>query len=441
MTLALPTNPTGEQFEDLLAATLRANGYFTETRVTLRESKHEVMEIDVLASPVGGGPDTERLYEAKKDPDTFPSIFKLYGQRTYLGIQSACLVSARPIPARQAGLLKKKAAEMSVGLCQHGLEAGDLDAAAPVRSGLDDDERREVTVAGWYANIARRLAQDSFIRETAAHRTDEPYSSAREYYTEVQNSVFMRGPLARVEHLYEAYRASPSLTGAFVTSIAAAEGITEKSVWDDIDNTPQRLWLQYVEALEHTARLAIMKNALQHIVATGKGTVDTITITFGDASAQVPTHLLPDRFVETLAELFKCPWGSRVPYCLQLLIEGLGGMISLTDKRDAEFLAKASGIPVAEIPQALNFYDRMFGREGWSWFYDTKGELRRLQLVPAFMRGMGAFQRQSLFDLRDYDEQFPHMGWLLNRWHNAGYAILQPVLEVKPVTTTSTTTA
>jgi hypothetical protein len=346
-------------------------------------------------------------------------------------MQSACLVSARPIPARQADVINKKAAEMSVGLCQHGLGAADLEVVAPVRSRLDDEERQRMTVAGWYANIARRIAQDLFIREMAAHKADEPYGSSRDYYVEVQNSVFMRGPLARVEHLYKAYRDSPNLTGTFVTSIAAAEGVTEKSVWDDIDNKPDRLWLQYVEALEHSARLAIMKNALQHIIATGKGTVDTITITFGDASAEVPTHLLPDRFVQTLAELFKCPWGSRVPYCLQLFIEGLGGMISLTDRRDAEFLAKASGIPAAEIPQALSFYDHMFGREGWSWFYDTRKELRRLQLVPAFVRGMGAFHRQSLFDLDDYDEQFPEMGWLLSRWHNTGYAILQPVLEAK----------
>jgi len=440
MTLTLPTNPTGEQFEDLLSATLRANGYFTETRVTLRESKHEVLEIDVLASPVGGGPDTERLFEAKKDPDIFTSIFKLFGQRTYLGMQSACLVSARPIPARHADLLNKKAAEMSVGLCQHGLGAGDLDTAAPVHSGLDDDERQRLTVAGWYANIARRIAQDSFVREMAVHKAVEPYASARDYYVEVQNSVFMRGPLARVEHLYKAYHDSPNLTGTFVTTAAAADGVTEKAVWDDIDNKPERLWLQYMMALEHSARLAIMKNALQHTIATGKGTVETFTITFGDASAEVPVHLLPERFVNTLAELFKWRWGSRVPYCLQLFIEGLGGMISLSDSRDAEFLAKASGIPEAEIPQALSFYDQMFGRDGWSWFYDTKNDLRRLQLVPAFMRGTGAFHRKKLFDLGDYSEQFPEMGWLLSRWHNAGYAILRPVLEATPVVSVPTAT-
>lgn len=432
MPIALPTNPTGEQFEDLLSASLRANGYFTESRVTLRESRHEVLEIDVLATPIGGGPDTERIFEAKTNPEIFTSIFKLYGQRMYLGLQSACLVSARALPVRQADVINRTAAQMAIGICHLGLGAGDLDAAAPVHSGIDADERHRVAIAGWYANIARRLAQDAFTREMSAHRADSLYQRARDYYVEVQNTVFMRGPLARVEHLYEAYRAAPNLTGLLVTSVAAAEGISDMSVWNDIDNSPHRLWLQYVEVLEHTARLAIMKNALQHIISTGSGAPDTITISFGGVSSEVPRHFLPERFVRTLAELFACPWGSRVPYCLQLFIEGLGGMISLTDSRDATFLARASGIPVGDIPRALNFYDQMFGRDGWSWFFDTRAELRRLQLVPAFVRATGAFQRKILFGLNDYAEQFPQMGWLVAKWHNAGYAVLQPVLGAPP---------
>jgi hypothetical protein len=431
MPLSLPTNPTGEQFEDLLSASLRANGYYTESRVTLRESMQDVLEIDVLASPVGGAPGTERLFEAKKNPDILSSVFKLYGQRMYLNLPSACLVSGRPIPRRHADVLNRTASQMSIGLCHHGLGAGDLDTAAPVHSGLDATERQHVTEAGWFANIARRVAQDAFARMTAARRADAPYSAARDYYVEVQNTVFVREPLARVERLYDAYRSAPNMTGAFVECIASEEGKPATVIWNEIDNTADRLWLQYAEALEHCARLAIMKNALQHIVASGTGTVDTTTISFGGGSIAVPRYFLPERFVGTLAALHAWPWGSRVPYCLQLFIEGLGGMLSLTDGRDAEFLAKASGIPVAEIPRALRFYDEMFGRDGWSWFFDTRDELRRLQLVPAFMRAMGAFQRQVL-GLKDYSEQFPQMGWLLSRWHNAGYAVLQPVLEVPP---------
>ena len=74
MALHLPENPTGEQFEDLLAAALRAHGYFTESRVRLRKRKHEVLELDVLATPLGGGP--ESIFEAKKETPSFETIFK-----------------------------------------------------------------------------------------------------------------------------------------------------------------------------------------------------------------------------------------------------------------------------------------------------------------------------------------------------------------------------
>jgi hypothetical protein len=48
MPIDLPKTPSGEQYEDYVAATLRANGYFTESRVVLRENGSEI-----LARPSG----------------------------------------------------------------------------------------------------------------------------------------------------------------------------------------------------------------------------------------------------------------------------------------------------------------------------------------------------------------------------------------------------
>src|SRR5437762_7545975 len=93
MPIALPKNPGGEDYEDLLTAILRVQGYFTETRLTLRAEKKEVLELDVVATPLGKGNAEKCLYEAKKDSVKFEHIFKLYGQKTYLKIPSAVLVS------------------------------------------------------------------------------------------------------------------------------------------------------------------------------------------------------------------------------------------------------------------------------------------------------------------------------------------------------------
>jgi len=430
MALHLPEDPSGEQFEDLLAATLRAHGYFTESRVRLRKRKHDVLEVDVLATPLGGGP--ESIFEAKRETPQFPTIFKLYGQRMYLGIPTACLVSLKPIAEQHAATFEKTASEMGVAVCQHGPGGGTLEAVAPVKNELDGRVRNLVIEAGWYGNIARRIAQADFASMTAANRREPPYSTARDYCFAVEGSVFTKTPLGRVERLYDAYRTAGGITGTLVEKIVKDEKVTPKSVWDDVDNTASRLWLQFVEMVEHTARLTIMKNALQHLVTTGSAKVDTMTFSFGGHTGQVPRYFLPERFVRALARLHEHSHGPRIPYCLQFFLEAMGGMISLKDGRDLDLLAAASGIPSNEVLGCLDLYDEMFGREGWSWFHDTRAELRRLKLVPAFTRAIGSYLRTLLFDLDDYDEMFPEMGWLLSRWHNAGYKILQPHLETAP---------
>src|SRR5438552_3379708 len=90
---------------------------------------------------------------------------------------------------------------------------------------------------------------------------------------------------------------------------------------------PRLARVQFMEAVEHSARLAILKNAVQHIVSSGSANVDTYTLSFGGVEVRVPRHDLPARFIEGMSDLFAEPWGPRVPYCLQLFIEGFGGVL------------------------------------------------------------------------------------------------------------------
>jgi len=45
-------------------------------------------------------------------------------------------------------------------------------------------------------------------------------------------------------------------------------------------------------------------------------------------------------------------------------------------------------------------------------------------MVPSFVRGTGCFLRQTIFDLKEYNEKYTEMGWLLSKWHNALYYLL-----------------
>lgn len=66
MTISLPQKPNGNQYEDLIAATLRVLGYFVEANLVLREDGREVLELDVVATPTGMSGAKRHLYEAKQ---------------------------------------------------------------------------------------------------------------------------------------------------------------------------------------------------------------------------------------------------------------------------------------------------------------------------------------------------------------------------------------
>jgi hypothetical protein len=49
-------------------------------------------------------------------------------------------------------------------------------------------------------------------------------------------------------------------------------------------------------------------------------------------------------------------------------------------------------------------------------------------MTPGFVRGGGAFLRKLAFDLKEYQDKYPGLGWLLAKWHGAAYRVLEPAL-------------
>src|SRR5262245_56341247 len=124
MPIALPRKGlTGEQYEDFVAASLKALGYFTESRLTFREGTQEVLELDVLATPVGMGGKARLLFEAKKGSPSFSDVFKLFGQRTYLGIENACLSGLAPADKQHMPVYEAKGAELGIRIINYTLES------------------------------------------------------------------------------------------------------------------------------------------------------------------------------------------------------------------------------------------------------------------------------------------------------------------------------
>lgn len=429
MAINLPTQPTGDQYEDLVAACLKALGYFTETRLVLREGGTEVLELDVVATPVGQRPDAKRLFEAKKEPARFRNIFKLYGQRMFLEIGEACLATPVALDAASAQVHAGKGARMGVRVCHFHLESSTT-VLAPAFNELTVILRDRIVAAAWYHQIARRIACSEFISDCKTRApTSELHGLARRYEMRVQETFFQETPLARAEALYDAYRASPRLPGDLVSAIAQSRSVDPQGIWNLVNDTDQLLAVQYLMFAENVARIAVLKNALDDVVQRGATPLPTARVRIGGVDVAWPLHNLPTRFVAGLELLRTHPYGLRLPYLYQCFVELLGGFIAYTNQSELQLIEQITGVPRNEILPALTLLDHFFAPEGGTCFYKQGGEILVLKMVPGFVRGGGCFLRNMVFELHNYDDYCSKMGFLLSKWHNALYAVLEPVLK------------
>jgi hypothetical protein len=93
------------------------------------------------------------------------------------------------------------------------------------------------------------------------------------------------------------------------------------------------------------------------------------------------------------------------PVFWQVFLWSWGGFL-LKDKLDEEYadLEKETGVPTGEIPLALEAFDKLFPTPD-GWFREPRDDSRRvLILMPAAMRGLGAFRRKIRKRIEHYED-------------------------------------
>ncbi len=427
MPIRLPERPKEAQYEDYVAACFTALGYFIETRVKLRKDSSEVLELDVVATPSGDRFSERVLVEAKSGKWGFSDIFKVYGQRSYLRISQGCIAYLEKIVESRAEDLNKIGKETAV-CCSHLTTEPDTLSALPDPCvEMDDSLRATVLFIAWFQQIAQRLCYAQFIHYCKTKIDDELVSKAKQYQSAVQKSFFERNPLKRVYHLYKAYQDCPNVSGKLISKLA---GDDSRKLWDKVNDTHKYPWLQYVMLLEHRARLAIIKDALAHVLAPNSGG-ETIRIEGRTLSwNNLLEGLMPDGFRKGIEELRKHMYGTRIPYLMQVFIELFGGFYFTGVEDDVDLLARITKIPSDRIDECLSLIDVFFPFKG-GWFYEQARELRCMKMVPGFVRGTGCFFRKAVYSIESYSDKYPGIGWLLSKWHNALYKVLETELRVQ----------
>lgn len=423
MTISLPKDPSGPQFEDHVSAALKALGYFVESRLVLKEGGKEVLELDHIASPALGMSTDRVLYEVKRNAISFPNIFKLYGQRTWLNMPRARLISINAPQATHMPVYEARGKDLGVEVCVHDPGNGSPTALAPQLNLLSPAEVEAVTAVGWYQEVAKRLAWAEFNSERKARPTSVALENAREYAFSLHAAFFLPSPLARAEALYSAYLNTPKMSGAALVEILPP-GQQEQALWNKVNDFGDYFWLQSIMRLEWTARLQIVKNALDDYLLRGNAPPPTTTLKIGSLALTVPLNPLPVSFHAGLASLAGHANPRALPYLFQVFIEVFGGFLFFQDSRELELLSRMTGIPAKDVEPSLRLLDQFFGQQE-SVFFTQQNELLYLKMVPAFTKGTGAYLRHTLWANGDYEAAYKKSGWLLSRWHNAAYNLLK----------------
>ncbi len=427
MTISLPTNPDGEQFEDLIVSSLLIMGNFVESNMVLSQDGKEILELDVVASPIGRDENARVLYEVKKEGFNFSNVFKLYGQMTHLGIHNGCLVSMRGASENHLPIYESKGKELGINMCAFIVDDNglNLNVLCEEQNCVNIKYKEKFAYSIWYLNIARRVSLAKLRHQCRNNKNVEAFNNAKSYLFATRSSFFEKTAIGRAESLYRSYLDHPKLSEALVKYWAVQKSEKEDSIWEKARDTHESLDIQCVMDLESLARFSILKNAFDDFSIRGEAPPPSSEFTVGEYSFEIPKHDLPPSYFEGLERINKHPHGPKTPYLFQVFYFAFGGFIYFKDAGELELLSLITSIPIDNILECLHFFDIFFGNFFWTNRYD----MMLMKGVPAITRGAGCFFRKGAFGLDNYADKYGESAWLLSKWHNATYHALEPILK------------
>lgn len=404
----LSKNPTDWELEDFVSAHFAARRTFVETGITERDPT-DILELDVVWTDYAQQAVKRVPVEVKSGANWgLGEIFKFFGWTRYLGIDPGLFVCRKmPAHADQA-TFTRLCQKIGVSLCH--MESLDHVSEKLAPLGLGDPTHKALPELWRYSFWARRRLLKALSKAIDLKVCPETAKVAKNYYKLVNDAIFFEPDVrTRVETLIEAHWQHPRLSKA-----VAAETAGKKVSFDDPPDTHifnEALYrgahfpVQAVLYLEHRARIEIVKAAVDYILARNAGVLPQKAVRILDQQVDLGEAQLHARFVEATKVLEQRKSYRSYPVFWQTFLWGMGGFI-LVDRREEEYLrlSQESGMPVDEIDDALNLWDTLFPMEN-GWFAQPRNDGRRLmKLMPAALRGLGAFSRLTTRGLEEYEQ-------------------------------------
>lgn len=403
-TVNLPAIPKEAEFEELIAALMQSSGYYIERRIEQSDQGVQVLELDIITTDYMQSPPEIRIHEVKSGKWGLKDIFKVGGWMRYLDIQAGSFV-VHDNPILEA---REKCTDVGSKLGIQFVCVPDVQKPQEIIDQLVERARyNPADVAVWrfsYWLERRILDRLSSQRKSGPQRFPLLFEHARS----ITNGVFFQPTIVgRLNALYDAYKRHPHLSAVVASEIQTGtldpsaatvpSDIFARTFYDGEDNA-----VQTASFLEHRARLAVMKAGIDYILYKRAGETAKAETTWrlrlgGTILEGSDFDMLPQTFRDGLAEIQDQPFVHLYPLFWQWFMWAFGGFI-LTDLQDLEYkaLSERTGIPVEEIPSALDAYDALFPI-GSRWLVDRPyTNMQVLRMFPVPFRGLGAHYRRLL---------------------------------------------
>jgi len=418
---------SAQELEDYVAALFQSARFFVEKNIEERE----MLELDSVATSYEGPIPSLLLAEAKSGDWGFPDIFKLIGWMKYLDIKKGTLFVSKDIPDKEVDSINKKIAHLDVSV----IHLGDFSEATERFKNAGYPEINEsilMTIWRFSYWVEHKLISNLRNIKKADLSKQGPIK-AMDYHHLVNDKIFfVKDVRERLHDLYNEYKNHPRISlGAAIEMSGGqfdAEAVdpTNQFIKEAIYDGRHEL-LQACFYIEHRARLAILKAAIDYLCLSEAGI-------YPEPSEGIIN--LNDTLIWSLPQSFQSGLdflrtkASYRKYALfwQIFLWGFGGFY-LDDRKALEFiwLSEQSGVPVDEIPSALEVYD-LFFPTGSSWI--TKpGPTQCLivKMVPTAFQGIGAYQRKRRYEIKEYRELGYHDKTIndLRKWNNATVNLLK----------------
>lgn len=422
--LVIPDNPIlAMDVEDFVAALFQAAGYFVEKNIVERDEGEDILELDAVATDYHEERPTCTIAEAKSGADSgYPVAFKILGWMRYLGVSRGALFTSRAthdVRLMNERLNPHGVSYTALGNCS---DAAAQFAAAGFRA-VRDPELLDVWRLSY--GIERRLLHD-LTRLVKSNKDKQAPRVVRDYISLIRDKTFFEPDIrTRVGALYDAFQEHPKLARGCALE---SEGKSFDAVSDggSLSSLAAAMYdgefplVQMCFYAEHRARLALLKAAIDYHDITEAGALPGVAAGETDWTALLS---MPGSFRTALHDLSQEPQFRRYALFWQVLLWGFGGFL-LADRLDEEYgaLSEQTGIPVAEVPRALQAFDKLFPHSG-SWLTSSGwSSLRVVKMFPYPMRMVGAVQRMRMYSLKQYGDLAygDYTVKDLVRWHNKG---------------------